>query len=184
MHNSLDYSTLIKAILDDDHQLVNRLSESLQKHLVLYLRVRAGAPLHLAEEAVSSCFTTVLEKIKERRINDPESLLKYCMVSARRIYLRMLEKEARFESLGSDAHWIADTADDQLQVLIDEERQKRLEKCLEILDPEKKEFILFLFQDNTINMQEIAKKFGYSYAKARTLKTRIVQILNDCVHKK
>lgn len=184
LHSSLDYSTLIKAILDNDHQLVDRLSQSLQKHLVLYLRVRAGAPLHLAEEAVSACFTSVLQKIKEQRINDPESLLKYCMVSARRIYIRMHEKESRFEALDSEADYIADTQEDQLQVLIDQERQKQLEKCLDTLDTEKRDFILYLFQDNTMNMKEIAKKFGYSYAKARTLKSRIVQILNDCVHKK
>ena len=142
-----------------------------------------GAPQSVAEECAYQAFSDVFEMIRRDKILDRKSILKYFITAARNEYLRLMSKEQKYEpDLDEDDFFLPEPAD-QLDNLIDEERQNQLNKCLNRLTEKHQQFILAIFSGKSVHLTDIAQRFGFSYAKTRTLKTRIIQNLQDCVKK-
>jgi len=178
-----DYSGLIDAILRDDRAAVDDLSSDLMKRVIIYLRIRMGAPESIAEECAYQAFSDVFEMIRNDRISDRKSIFKYFLTASRNEYLRFKKIEQRSDMDPSFSENILPEPAQQLQNLIDEERQKLLKKCLQQLSDSNRSFIMTFFSSSSVNLIEISEKFNFSYAKTRTLKTRIMQELQRCVHK-
>lgn len=181
--DSSDYSGLIDAILRDDKDAVNYLSSDLMKRVMIYLRVRMGAPESIAEECAYQAFSDVFEMIRNDRISDKKSIFKYFLTASRNEYLRFRKIEQRSDLDPSYSENFIPEPAQQLKLLIDEERQKQLKKCLQRLSDTNRNFILTFFSSDAVNLLEISEKFNFSYAKTRTLKTRIMQELQKCVEK-
>jgi len=180
---SSDYSGLIDAILRDDREAVDFLSADLMKRVILYLKIRMGAPESIAEECAYQAFSDVFEMIRNDRISDRKSIFKYFLTASRNEYLRFKKIEQRSDLDPSYSENFIPEPAQQLQKLIDEERQKLLKKCLQKLSEDNRNFILTFFSSTSVNLLEISEKFSFSYAKTRTLKTRIMQELQKCVEK-
>jgi len=178
-----DYSGLIDAILRDDSTAVDELSSDLMDRIILYLRIRMGAPQSIAEECAYQAFSDVFEMIRNDRITDRKSIFKYFLTASRNEYLRFKKIEQRSDLDPSYAEYQFPEPALQLQNLIDEERQKQLKKCLQTLSESNRSFILTFFSSTSVNLLEVAERFNFSYAKTRTLKTRIMQELQKCVQK-
>ncbi len=178
-----DYSGLIDAILRDDTTAVDELSSDLMSRIILFLRIRMGAPESIAEECAYQAFSDVFEMIRNDRITDKKSIFKYFLTASRNEYLRFkkIEQRSDLDSTYAENHFPEPAQ--QLQSLIDEERQKLLKKCLQMLSEANRNFILTFFSSTSVNLLEISEKFNFSYAKTRTLKTRIMQELQKCVEK-
>lgn len=180
---SSDYSSLIDAILRDDREAVEDLSADLIRRIILYLKIRMGAPDSIAEECAYQAFSDVFEMIRNDRISDRKSIFKYFLTASRNEYLRFKKIEQRTDLDPSYSENFLPEPAQQLQKLIDEERQSLLKKCIQKLSEENRRFILTFFSSSSINLLEVSKKFNFSYAKTRTLKTRIMQELQKCVEK-
>lgn len=178
-----DYSRLIDAILRDDRKAVDMLSSDLMNRVILYLKIRMGAPQSIAEECAYQAFSDVFEMIRNDRISDKKSIFKYFITASRNEYLRFKKIEQRTDLDLSYIENFFPEPEKQLQGLIDEERQKQLKKCLQLLTETNRSFILTFFSSTSVNMLDISEKFNFSYAKTRTLKTRIMQELQKCVQK-
>lgn len=181
--SSFDYSDLIEAILRDDRTAANELSSDLMNRVIFYLKVRLGAPQSIAEECAYQAFSDVFEMIKNDKINDKKSILKYFTVASRNEYLRFKKIEHRTGHDPATKEYLIPEPAEQLLNLIDDERQKQLKKCLKQLPDVHQRFILTFFSNKIMDLQDLAKEFNYSYAKTRTLKTRIIQTLQECVNK-
>ncbi len=178
-----DYSGLIDAILRDDRTVVDKLSSELMKRVILYLKVRMGAPESIAEECAYQAFSDVFEMIRNDRISDKKSIFKYFLTASRNEYLRFKKIEQRSDLDPTLTENFLPEPASQLEKLIDDERQKQLKKCLQQLPETNRNFILTFFSAASVNLLEISKRFNFSYAKTRTLKTRIMQELQRCVEK-
>ncbi|MDG5766374.1 sigma-70 family RNA polymerase sigma factor [Balneolales bacterium ANBcel1] len=181
--SSSDFSLLIEAILRDDRVTADQLAPDLLNRVILYLRVRMDAPQKVAEECVYQAFSVVFDKIREDRISDHKSVFKYLMTASRNEYLSFIKREKRNDDDSADEMATLQQPPDQLQTLIDQERQERLDRCLKKLPDEHRRFILSFFSSRPVDLSAIGKRFGFSYAKTRTLKTRIMQQLQQCVQK-
>ncbi|MBP3193208.1 sigma-70 family RNA polymerase sigma factor [Natronogracilivirga saccharolytica] len=179
--SSSDYSNLIEAVLRDDRKTANMLSSDLMKKVILYLKVRMGAPQSIAEECAYQAFSDVFEVIRNDKITDRKSVFKYLLTASRNEYLRYVKSEKRADVDLLEKQDVIPEPASQLENLIDEERQKKLKICLEKLAPDHKRFIMNFFSVKNINLMEMGEKFGFSYAKTRTLKTRIMKELHHCV---
>lgn len=157
------------------------LSSDLMKRVILYLKVRMGAPQSIAEECAYQAFSDVFEIIRHDKITDRKSVFKYFLTASRNEYLRYLKSEQRVDADQVEKEDFLPQPASQLDNLIDEERQKKLSACLERLSDVNKRFILSFFSVKSVNLMDLAEKFGFSYAKTRTLKTRIMQELHRCV---
>ena len=182
-HSSSDYSQLIDAILRDDRMTADKLASSLLKRVILFLRVRMGAPEMIAEECVYQAFSVVFEQIRNDKITDRKSVFHYLITASRNEYLRFLRREKRGDSSLLEDETSFQEPAAQLQNLIDDERQRHLDACLKKLSESNKRFILTFFSSKSVNLKEISLKFGFSYAKTRTMKTRIMQQLQKCIEK-
>lgn len=181
--SSFDYSDLIEAILRDDRTAANELSSELMNRVIFYLKIRLGAPQSIAEECAYQAFSDVFEMIKNDKINDKKTILKYFIIASRNEYLRFKKIEQRAGLDPASKEFLIPEPAEQLHSLIDDERQKQLKKCLKQLPDIHQRFILAFFSHKTLNLQDLAKEYNYSYAKTRTLKTRIIQTLQDCVNR-
>lgn len=179
----LDYSRLINAIHQGDKAAADTLAHSLLKRVVVYLHVNMNASEDIAEECAHQAFLAVFEKIRENRIKDPKAILKYLVNASKNEYYRFIKQERKTDRAALEDERLFQQDPDQLQNLIDEERQERLETCLEKLSNTNKEFIMHFFSSKSVELRQAGQIFGFSYAKTRTLKTRIMKQLQECVQK-
>ena len=73
---------------------------------------------------------------------------------------------------------------DQLKNLLEEERQVVLEKCMNELRPDYKEYISYWFRHAGDEAAAVAKHFKISVNNAWTKKHRIIKMLKECCRKK
>lgn len=142
-----------------------------------------GAPASVAEECAYQAFSAVFEKIRTNQIIDRQSVFKYLIIAARNEYIHFKKKEEKTDLTTEDRDDNFPVAADQMQNLIDRERQQLLKKCINKLSKINRSYILNFFTHPQPDMQVLADEFGFSYSKARTLKTRIIQELQKCVQK-
>ena len=182
-HPSADYTCLAEAIRRGDRDRAGELAAELLHRVTLYLRIRMHAPESLAIECAHQAFSRVYEKIRQEKIHREKALFDYFLKAARNEYLRVLRRESRDTQHSGELDYIASQDPPQLDLLIDKERQTALLYCLEELNDLNRRFILAFFAQKKADARAIAQKFRYSYAKTRTLKSRILQELQECVQK-
>lgn len=178
----MDYSQLLEAIKKDDEQVIQKHVNVLTKILLKYLTVRLGASYEDARDCIQNVFLSLLDKVRNDKITHPDALLSYVFTSVRHDYYKRVEKHK--EVLDEHIDRNVDQATDQLQLLVDEERQHALDDCINELKPKQKEYIAYWFNNPGLEAADVAKKFKISVNNAWTKKHRIIKILQQCVQSK
>lgn len=179
----MDFSELVIAIQDDDQQKINELLRDIIPRLISYLVVTMRADEYNAEECVYESFIEVFQKVKEGKIKNENYIYSYLIKSARHQYLKFLKRNHRFSGDENEVKHIAEPAE-QIERLLDEERQKILKECLSELKKKSRDFIQFFINKPEVTNEDASKVFKISNGNVRTKKSRILNILHECYKRK
>ena len=181
--NFLDYSLLVDALYDGDESRVNTLIKEMMPKLIDYLKITMGASHTDAEECTQHAFLKVLVRIKKGKIKNKKAIYTYLLKTCRHEYLRYIKKNRRFTEIDDDYMEMSEPAE-QVERLLDEERQKILKECLDELDEESREFIVHFLNNPDTTTKEASKIFNISGANVRTRKFRITRTLHEAYKRK
>lgn len=180
----MNYTQLIDAINENDSKTVDDLLSSLYPVLVNYLCITMNAGLKDAEDCAQEALITVVENIRNNGIRNPGSVFSYVITVSRHAYLRLRRDDMPGSYVDfEEAYHVAEPAD-QLENLLDEERARLLEECVEQLSSDNRELIRLWFEDPDRPTQEIATHFNISINNAWIRKYRIIKVLTKCIEKK
>lgn len=181
-NESIDYSKLVQATLEDDQFQLNKILDQIFKVLIFYLLGTMHCSKEDAEDCAQQAIMNILEKIKEKKIKDPERIFPYLLKSCRNNCLRLMRYNGKFIS---DEHFTYLTEPPrQLLNLLDEEEAAALKTCVATLSDLHKTFLDYMFNLPGIDANQIAEHFGISVASVWSRKHRIIRKLSKCVKTK
>lgn len=172
-----------RAIEERDKAQIDEYVSDMVPRLTEYLRITFGANLNVARECVQQAFVTVLERIAADSMTEDTNITAYLMIIARNEYFAHLKNEHRSGSAVFQEMFYTEPPE-QIQALMDEDRQRILNLCLETLDTRSRELIAYMFKRPEASLLKISKVFGISPVNVRTRKSRIVNKLAECYQKK
>lgn len=178
----MDYSRFVYAVQNNDAEELASLVAVITAVLIKFLKVRIGASHQDAEDSAQNTLLLVIEKIKEDKLNNPDSIIYYLFTTAKHDYLKAQAKikEPTFDE-APESH---SEEGDQLSSLLDEERMGILKACLNKLKPGLKSYISYWFQNPGDETAVVAEHFGISVSNAWTKKHRILKMIKECCDKK
>lgn len=179
----VDYSELVDALQEGDDTKSGELINEILPRLEDYLVVVMNAERYAAEECVQQAFLDVFEQIRKDKIKESKYIFSYLIKSCRHEYLRYAKREHKFK-YEEDALNVLYEPEEQLQNLLDNERQRILEECLEELQPKSKRFIEYFIDKPDATTEEATEHFGLTSANVRTRKSRILSRLHHCYKRK
>lgn len=177
----MDYSRFVYAVQKNDVKELNAQVAVITAVLIKFLRVRLNATYHDAEDCAQNTLLLVIEKIKEDKLNNPDSIIYYLFTTAKHDYLKAQGKIK--EPVYDDVPDSYNEDGDQLYNILDDERQKVLKKCLGKLKPDLRTYISYWFENPRDEAAVVADHFGISVNNAWTKKHRILKILKQCYQK-
>ena len=184
MSSRKDYSELVTALQNDNRVDANRLLNELVPRLCYYLKVRMDASPSDARDAVQQALMNTYEKIMQDEIQDKKYIYKYLLTACRHAYVRLVRNEDKFREQFEDYEEILVSPEQQVSNLLDEDRQKVLEECLQKLRDKSRAFITYIIRNPTAKTKGISERFGLSESNVRVKKSRIISDLSHCVKKK
>lgn len=179
----MDYSDLVAAIENDDQQKIDELLKDIIPRLINYLVVTMRADRYNAEECVYESFIEVFQKVREGKIKNENYIYSYLIKSARHQYLKYLKRNHRFSGDEEQIRHIAEPAE-QIERLLDEERQRILRECLGELKKKSREFIQYFIDQPEVTNEEASNAFNISNGNVRTRKSRLLNVLHECYKRK
>ncbi|MEX0894262.1 MAG: sigma-70 family RNA polymerase sigma factor [Balneolaceae bacterium] len=177
--SKVDYSELVDALVDGDREKANELVKEIFPRLEKYLRVVMGADDISARECVQQAFVDVYDQIQMDNIRDHKYIFGYFIKACRNEYLRYSSRQHKFLFDSESIHEY-EQQPQQIQNLLDEERQRLLRECIEELEEESRELIVYFFENPDATTKEASKHFNITGANVRTRKYRITQKLHRC----
>lgn len=180
----VNYSELVTALQEHDAGKANELLKRLLPRLVTYLRTVMGATPEDAEEAVHRAFYNTYEKIVEDEINEKRYIYKYLLKASRHEYIRLTRHDDRFDANVDDTDVLMAAPSNQVENMMDEERQRLLEQCLQLLPEDALRYILYIFDHPDISTKGLSEYFDLSEVNVRVKKSRIISDLGECVKRK
>lgn len=181
--NRVDYSELVDALQDGDDAKAEELINEILPRLEDYLVVVMSAERYAAKECVQQAFLDVFEQIRKDNIKESKYIFSYLIKACRHEYLRFAKREHKFK-YEEDALNILYEPEQQFQNLLDQERQRILEECLNELKEKSKKFIEYFIDKPDATTEEAKNEFGLSSANVRTRKSRILSRLHHCYKRK
>lgn len=179
-----DYSELVTALQDKNTGDANRLLKELVPRLCYYLKVRMNASPNDAKDAVQQALLNTYEKIMQDEIRDKKYIYKYLLTACRHAYVRLIRDEDKFQGDLDACEDVLASQEQQISNLLDEDRQKVLEECLQKLRKKSREFITYIIRHPKAKTKGISERFGISESNMRVKKSRIISDLSHCVKKK
>lgn len=178
----MDYSRFVYAVQNNDAEEIASLVSVITAVLIKFLKVRIGASHHDAEDTAQNTLLLVIEKIKEDKLNNPDSIIYYLFTTAKHDYLKAQAKikESTFDEV-PESH---SEEGDQLYALLNKERMSILQFCLNKLKPDFKSYISYWFENPGDETSVVADHFGISINNAWTKKHRILKLLKECCEKR
>lgn len=178
----MEYAELVQALQDGDDVRVNEILRELIPRLIRFLQIHMRATKSDAEDCVQLSLELAIAVIREDKLKDSNKVLTYLMTTCRNNYLKLREKkrEHNYEHL-SGIHFIEPS---QLKALMDIEREKILEECLDELSNDHRRFITYWLEHPDSAAEDVAKQFDITVSNAWTRKHRIIKQLNSCYKKK
>lgn len=137
-----------------------------------------------ARDAVQQALMNTYEKIMQDEIREKKYIYKYLLTACRHAYVRLVRNEDRFHGELDDYEDMLVSHEQQISNLLDKDRQKVLEECLQQLRSKSREFITYIIQHPKAKTKGISERFGLSEANARVKKSRIMSALSNCVKNK
>lgn len=179
----VDYSELVDALQSQNDQRADELLAELMPRLQDYLMVVMNAERNAARECVQQAFLDVYEQILKDKIKHNKYIFSYLIKSCRHEYIRYAKQQHRF-TYDDDIFYDMAEPQQQIENLLEEERLKILEECLEELKEKSKKFIKYFIDKPEASTADAQKKFGLSSANVRTKKSRILSRLHHCYKRK
>ena len=139
----MDYSKFVTALQENDQALIKEYVPVITNILIKFLKVRLGVTYHDAEDVAQNTIINVIKKIKSNELNNPDSLIYYLFTTAKNEYYKYLRsiKESNYKEIPESYS----AEGDQLKNILNEERQRILNICLNMLKPSLKEYITYWF---------------------------------------
>lgn len=179
----VDYSELVEALQNNDELKAKELLDELVPRLEDYLCVVMNADPNSAQECVQQAILDVFEQIKQDKINDAKFIFSYLIKSCRHEYIRFSKKQHRFNYDESALNELYEP-EEQLERLIDKDRQRILKECIEELQEKSRVFIEYFMDKPDATTEEASKDFDLSGSNVRTMKSRILSRLHHCYKRK
>lgn len=149
-----------------------------------YLKVVMNAEEGDAEEAIQQAFLNVYDQIRKDNIRDEKYIFSYMLRAARHEYIRLSKNQHKFNYLEDDhTEHLVEPAQ-QIENLMDQDRQRILEACLEELREKSRVFIEFFIDKPDATTKQASKHFDITGANVRTKKSRIISRLHHCFKRK
>lgn len=185
MSNSrVDYSELVFALQQNKEGQANDLLKELMYRLKDYLQVVLNASEQDAEECTQQAFLNVYEQIKKDNIREEKYIFSYLIRACRHEYFRLSKEQHRFNNPVEDhKEHLVDPAE-QVENLMDKDRQRILEACLNELREKSRTFIEYFIDQPDATTKEASAHFDISGANVRTKKSRILSRLHHCFKRK
>ncbi len=178
----MEFTELVEAIGRGDQSTANRLLRKLMPRLIAFLRIHMNAAIHDAEDCAQQALLASLEAMREDTIRNPDHILSFLLTTCRNNYLNLIKQQKRYT--GGDIPDNHNQQPRQLLALLDKERRKLLEQCLQQLSAHYKAFIDFWLTHPDVGAKVAAKQFDISVNNAWTRKHRAIQKLSDCYQQK
>lgn len=175
----MDYYLFVEAIKQEDNVVIQKYVNVLTKILFKYMSVRLGATQEDSEDCIQNVLLSLIEKVRADKITHPDAILSYVFTSARHDYYKLIEKHKASPDENIDQN--VDNSPDQLEILVNNERESALQACLDTLKKKQRDFIDYWFKHAHLEAADVAKKFGISVNNAWTKKHRIIKTLQECV---
>lgn len=176
----MDFEELYQAVKSDDQQKIDELINIIIPILMSYLRVTMHAPTEDAKDCVQDALLQTILKIRDNKIKKPDKLYYYMLTSCRNLYIRM-NNNTDISLEENDVEYMINPAQ-QLEALLNREKQIILENCKEKLNRRNREYIEYWFENPDSDAISVAKYFNISLANAWTRKHRIIKMLNKCIN--
>lgn len=183
MNSRVDYSELFQALQQNNQGRANQLIDELLYRLKDYLEVVLNADPDAAEECSQQAFTNVYEQIQKGNIKNEKAIFRYLIQACRHEYFRYSKEQNRFSSLENESGHFIEPAQ-QMENLMDEDRQSILEACLKELPEEARKFIEYFMGKPETTTKQASDHFEISGAYVRTKKSRLLDRLHLCFKRK
>lgn len=180
----LDFSELVVALKENKEGKANELLEELLPRLKDYLQVTMNAGEKDAEECIHQAFANVYEQILQGNIQNEKYIFRYLIQACRNEYLHYHRDKHRFVSPQDEKTAHLTSPADQFENLLDKDRQRILEECLDELREKSREFIIYFIDKPDASTKEASRFFDLSGANVRTRKSRILSKLHYCFKRK
>lgn len=178
--NSDEFYELIRS---DNQAEINQLSKVLIERMTLYIQSVLGGGEETARDCAQEAYSKVYTKIISRDHNKMDDLFAYMIRSSKNEYLMKLRKE-KYE-VPIDESKYRELADEEEPTVIDilskDEDQKFLENCIKKLKNKHRKFFKIVFDYINEEDKITANLVGITYGSFRTRKSRIIEMLRDCV---
>lgn len=178
----VDYSDLVNAIQKGKNARASELLAEVIPRLQDYLIVVLKASPDEASECVQQAFLDVFEQIRKGNISNSKFIFSYLIKACKHEYYRYVKRQHRFDYSSTLNEFIE--PEEQLENLMDKERQEILEKCLAELTEDAREFISYFIDKPDATTDDAIKKFDLTSANVRTKKSRILGRLHHCYKRK
>lgn len=178
--NSDEFYQLIKS---DNKVEINQLSEVLIQRMTLFIRSVLGAGEETARDCAQEAYSKVYTKIINKDHEKMEDIFAYMIRSSRNEYFMKLRKE-KFEVPIDESKYreIADNSETSvIDVLSNDDDQKLLNRCITKLKKKHRKFFNAVMQFINEDDKIAAEYVGITYGSFRTRKSRIVDMLRECV---
>ncbi|MEX2410388.1 MAG: sigma-70 family RNA polymerase sigma factor [Candidatus Paceibacterota bacterium] len=178
--NSEEFYQLIKS---DNKVEINQLSEVLIQRMTLYIRSVLGAGEETARDCAQEAYSKVYSKIISQDHDKMEDLFAYMIRSSRNEYYMKLRKE-KFEVPIDESKYreIADSSESTvIDVLSSDDDQKLLDRCIAKLNKKHRKFFNAVMEYINEEDKVAAEYVGITYGSFRTRKSRIIDMLRECI---
>lgn len=180
----LDYSELVTALQNNEQGKANRLLKQLLHRLEIYLTVVMDASEADSKEAVQRAFFNAYPKIMAGEISNKKYIYKYFLTACRREYVRMYKEEDRYTSDFEDDPDTIQTPSNQIEKLLDKDRQRVLKECLQQLPEQSRNYITYIMNHPEATTKSLSERFELTESNVRVKKSRIMNDLSHCVKRK
>jgi RNA polymerase sigma factor (sigma-70 family) len=174
----MDYSKFVTAVLKNDEESLRDSYEVITKVLIKFLLIRLDANIEDAKDSAQNAIMFSIEKIKNEELDHPDYIINYLFTTAKHDYLKHQnkQKESNYEEVPT--HYAEEG--DQLENILDDEKQFVLKHCISTLKPKQLNYISYWFENPGSDTALVAERFGISINNAWTKKHRIIQVLKEC----
>ncbi|HEX6983218.1 MAG TPA: sigma-70 family RNA polymerase sigma factor [Balneolaceae bacterium] len=180
-----DYSELVHALRENKKGKANKMLNEVMHRLQDYLKAVLNATEFEAEECTQQVFINVYEQIKKGNIKDEKYIFRYMIQACRHEYFRISEEKKRYKF--SIKNYLSEhlvSVPDQIENLVEEDRQRALNVCFDKLREDERTFIKYIFEVPGTTTKQISRQFNISSGHARTKKSRILSKLHECAKRK
>lgn len=130
-----------------------------------------------ADDLVQQVLLAVLEALRDGRVEDPDRLDAYVFGTCRNVVMHVFRGTSRRKRIAEQAAALPPEVSQPPPPMSD---RRRLEQCLDNLDPRDRTVIVATFVEER-GADEIAQSVGVSPGNVRVIRHRALARLQDCV---